>query len=168
MWRGGEVEEKWWWPYPWEGLCLKEVQDIFYSFLSIENVLEPLGYSGSLPKKAHRLVQVVIDKDGALTKANWSLEVAQNKTKEFEKALKESQDDHQKTKRSALPTCVKKIFLFVNNHLQSLYRKSSLYPERALKMHSKIWTFLLTSLISRTQVRLNQMIVDEEMVILDK
>lgn len=41
---------------------------------------------------------MVVDKDEALTEAKQSLEATQKRNKEFDKALKESQDDHQKTK----------------------------------------------------------------------
>lgn len=59
-----------------------------------QNYLETLRYSSSLLKKLQRLFQVVVDKDKS---SNWekrSLEVAQNRTGELDKTLKESQDDH--------------------------------------------------------------------------
>lgn len=47
-------------------LCLEEVRDVFNYFLTIKIALEPLRYSGSLPEKVERLVQLLIDKDEAL------------------------------------------------------------------------------------------------------
>lgn len=44
------------------------------------------------------MIQVMVDKDGALTEANWSLEATKKRVGELEKALKESQDYHRKTK----------------------------------------------------------------------
>lgn len=56
-----------------------------------------MGYPGSFPEKVQWIIQVMVDKDGALTEENRSLEAAKKRVGELEKALKESQDYHRKT-----------------------------------------------------------------------